>query len=76
MSIDRGALELLGISRVIEVAACRGSQGRVVYDPKALVEAIRQLLLTQPQPPTPGAAAAAASPGAAAAGGGPTWGGC
>lgn len=56
IEIDRGALEVLGVTRVVEVAATVDVDGKVLYDPEELVLAIGQLLLGQPQPSTPAAA--------------------
>ncbi|KAI8477038.1 MAG: UPF0052-domain-containing protein [Monoraphidium minutum] len=44
VEVDREALELMGVKDVVEVDAARDAEGRVIYDPEALVLAIGQLL--------------------------------
>jgi hypothetical protein len=64
IEIDKEALQLLGITQVLEVASSTDADGRLVYDPEELVLAIGQLILGQhTQPSTPAAAAAAGSSG-------------
>lgn len=47
IEIDSVALELLGVSHVVEVASSQDNEGRTLFDSEELVLAIGQLLHTQ-----------------------------
>lgn len=44
IEVDEAALELLGVTHVVEVGSAPDSEGRIVFDPEELVLAIGQVI--------------------------------